>query len=374
MKKVLNIIPILVIIMLIFPYLGSLGASVFAAAGKFYYAFISVICLIYFAFKLPKFTAKRNHKIKMIFMLFLVFYLLFFIFIRNSLDNVFFGLILFIFFAFSFVAYRGVNLKYIGLISTIALYLFLVITVINKCTYFNPNSYAFISSELYFWSIFYLEFKKKNTRRVMFVINTIAELFLCYIVYNSATQLICVAFFAFLFMIRRIKFMKSKAFYYLFVIGIFLFVMLLPIVTVYFIDKGVLDLTFFTNRGERWVWATDGIKEVGIFNVYAKDIGAHNGYMEMALKYSLVFATVYMIILFIALLSCYKIYRRNKFARTLIFIFMTFILMNCSESFFVGLTDAYFLVITFASLISFKCVNMKKRGVRRYCNGNEVTC
>jgi len=374
MKKILNIIPTLIIIMLIFPYLGSMGASIFSAVGKIYYIGVSFFCIIYIAFKLPKLTSKRNYRIKMTFIIFLVFYLLLFIFIRNSLDNVFFGLILFIFFAFAFIAYRGVNLKYIGLVSTIGLYLFFIITVINKCTYFNPNSYAFISSELYFFSVFFLEFKKKKMRRIMFTINTLIGLFLSYIVYNSATQLICVGLFAFIFMIRKMKFIKSKIFYYLFVTSIFLFVMLLPVVVVFFINKGILDVTFFTSRGERWVWAIDGIKEVGIFNVYTKNIGAHNGYMEMALKYSLVFATIYMLILFVTLLSCYKIYRRNKYARTLILIFMMFILMNNSESFFVGLTDAYFLVITFASLISFKCINVKKRELRRYCNGNEVTC
>ena len=361
-RAIVDLFVFLVLLMLFFPYMGDVGAAVFKMLGKYYYLIVMSICSVCILLKTffnPKQVMKKiGFKVLLLLALYLVYFLIFY----NSTDNILFGVLLFAFFTFSYLAFGDRNLRLVCETSTLVFYVFFVISLIKKCTYFNPNSYAFISTELYLWSIFLLQYLRKKPRIFLFIVNTMIGVVLTYVIYNSATQLICVLGFAFLYLIRKWKFTNTKVFYYSAIFVLFFSLVVFPFIVTAFVDSGVLDVTFFTNRGGRWLQARDAIQSVGFFNVYTKKIGAHNGFLEMCLNYSTFIALLYVLFLFVILVRFYKVYRRDPRAKMLGFMFMIFILMNCTESFFIGLTDSYFLLIVLACIVMrLKPIRLKRR-------------
>lgn len=369
--KHLPSIATIILVCLFIPYCGTLGSNIFSRLGKNYYIIVGAICFAYVIYKVSFLLLFKNKKIALISIFLLL--LLFSILLINTgfKDNFLFGVLLITFFLFSFVAIDKGQLLNMGKISMFMLVLFFAISVIKRITYFNPNSYAFISTELYLWSLYYVSTRKKSTRIFLFLILSAIAIALTYIIYNSATQVICVIFFAMLYLMRKTRLIKRKGTFIIMISTVFLFTVCLPFIVYFLIGKGVLDYTFFTNRGERWTLAINAIKKVGLFRVYSEAIGAHNGFLELALNYTFVFAVIYMLIMFFVILSCYKIYKKDRQARIVVFIITTFVLMNCSESFFIGLTDSYFIIMPLASLVALYIKKRRIRKISAYITNND---
>ena len=225
------------------------------------------------------------------------------------------------------------------------------------------------------FSLFSISHNDKLSRRALFLVNTLIAISLVYFIYNSATQLICVLLFATFWIVRNHKLISSLSFFIIIELFVFGFVILLPYVAYELINGGRLTIYFFTNRGERWLLSIREIQDIGIFAISNKTIGAHNGFIEASLEYSLFFNIIYITFVFIGVLSTFNVYHKNKDGRLLVLLFTTYILMNVSESFFVGLTDSYFLIIPFVSVL-----NMKKKPVTQKSEscclvyGEKITC
>ena len=364
---------------LLFPYLGKAGSRVFSALGKNYY-----IILCFFLFSVVCYRLVSNqHKYeepsselelhlskidkRKIYKFFTILLCLLFVsyFVGNSVNNVFFAVMLIVYFyEFYTLKINTETLKAIGFISTIMIYIISIFSSINgRFSYFNPNSYAYISTLVFLFSCFFTLFTKKFSLKVLTIINFIMSIYNTEFIYKSETQLLSIAFFACLLIFGSLIY-TSKFMYKSFNVFVFVIVCCIPFICYLLISKGILTTDIFTTRGERWVNSINSLKNSLFIKPGDNSIGAHNGFLDMCLKYGY-FISILFVLALLHLIQTVRLSFKNVQNILLYYIFMTLLFMNIVESFFMGLTDSYFYIFVVAILYSRKnsYINLVKKEI-----------
>ena len=376
---------LLPIILLLLPYVGDLGQTVFEPTGKFYYVFVGLLCAVEFLFRwrnknlswFPVYRdgtgmyVKKSHRYPtqkrvgytLCNMLCIVVALgaitvWTFVFAGNGMDNVFFGGLLIAFFLYfsTFTATDG-YLEKIGLVAIGVMYAFALANALNvkKFDYFNPNSYALFSSVLFVLTTLYTHNKGlKKKKWLLFHLNFAVAFLLVEYVYYSETQMVVILFMYLIVVFRHLLF-EYRILYTLFTLGIFAAVIVLPVGVAFLVNAGVLSRTFFTNRGGLWVDAVSKLKEFGLFGVATfseTGLTPHNGFFDACFKYSAAGTLLFMVAMLIFLLRAYPYIKRDDNNQLLYGATMVFFFMNSMEAILVGLSDAYFLLLVLALLFS----------------------
>ncbi len=370
-NKVLQWSPLFVIFLFFLPYIGEVGKVFFYPVGKYYYVILAILGLaeaLARRYYLQGETEPRQLAywvlrrfgipcgivaVAMVFSLLLC---------DNTVDNCAFAVVI-AFFGCYFCTIPATKtfLRRLGMGAMLCLGAMALVTLLEqKASYFNPNSYGFISCALFlFASLYFYTGKKPFYLQPLFWVSLAVSFVLVFLVYRCETQLVSVVFFlAWMFFLPYI--LGSKKRFALITGGVFAFTLLLPVVAYILIQWGVLSTDFITRRGERWWDVFEAFKTFGLFRIVPGDavpptsvwgsIGPHNGYLDMATKYGIIPSLVVYIGMFLVVLGTYPAVKKNKNNQPLYGIVMTFVLMNSVESFFVGLTDCYYMVLALALL------------------------
>ena len=349
--------------------MGDFGRIVFSSMGKNYYVLLACICicdivltsLMRVVIIIDDYKKKLLQKLLIIGMTMLLTLVL-----GNTLDNAFLGIILLLFYYyFATMDATDEFLKSVGKGAIIFLYLEGILTLLAdvRLSYFNPNSYAVFSIVMFMFSTLYVkELKSVWWKYTLTLANTAVAFYLCFIVYKSETQLLSMALFIALILFG--KWTAIKAFIMRIVItGVFAFTVLLPLLTAFLIRLNVLSLSAFSSRGYRWTATLQELNRVGFFGVSNSNIGAHNGVLDLCLKYG-VFATVIFVVVFFAtVITKARWVRNDTKSEVLMCMVISLVFMNSVESFFVGLTDSYPLIMIVA-WISKRTYENRAQGVK----------
>ena len=344
----------LILILLCIPYMGDIGRIVFSAMGKKYYILLACICvfdmvltsLVRVVIIIDDYKKKLIQKVSIVAVTMLLTLVL-----GNTLDNAFLGIIFLLFYYyFATIDASDEFLKRVGKGATIFLYLEGILTLLAdvRLDYFNPNSYAFFSVVMFMFSTLYIkEIKLALWRYTVALANAAVAFYLCFIVYKSETQLLSLLLFIILILFGRWNAIKALVMRCI-IIGVFAFTVLLPLITSLLVDLNFLSVDAFSSRGYRWTTTLQELNRVGMFWVSNANIGAHNGVLDICLKYG-VFATVIFVVIFFAtVIKKSRLVRGDTKCETLICMVISLVFMNSVESFFVGLTDAYPLIMIVA--------------------------
>lgn len=344
------------------PFFGNFGREIFMPLGKYYYVILMGVCVLNFLVRMffyPSsihniFLTKGITRVIRFIMVVLVVGLIACVFLNQSLENFLFLIILSVCFAyFSLSKYRTNNLLTIRLLSNVLLVCMLVFSLIAKFDYFNPNTYAEVATVLFLFST--IGYNGSRAHKRLFIINIVIAIYIAEFQYGSETQLFSIGFFAILFLFRK-QFIKNPISLRRLVVCLFVFITLFPILMYWLINYNIVTQDIFTSRGERWLLAINAIKEYGLFACGMDVLGAHNGFLDMCVKYTFIGAVV-IIFLMMELYSYFcKTAAKGESTTVLLFSIMAIVFMNSVESIFVGLTDGFFLFILTGILIS-SCIS-----------------
>lgn len=351
-----------VVAFLCIPYLGNIGGMVFSSVGKYYYVVLGVVCTGDMVYNLWKrnwdvrgFLNYGRNKIVIPVLVVLVLLVAISLLLGNTFDNVAFGiLLLFFYFYYAQLYVTDVFLEQIGKGATVLLYVegFLTMIADTRLEYFNPNSYAFFATVMFMFSCLYVcKGERSRQKTTVFCLNAIMAFALCYLVYKSETQLLSLVLFIMLVLAGRWMTERTKL-YRLFVLTVFAFVILLPLVTCLLIEMNVLTTDFLSMRGMRWMDATADLRAAGLLRVSNSDVGPHNGVLDICLKYGVLASIGGLVVLFCTIASKSTAVKSDRMNRLLFYIVITLVFMNSVESFMVGLTDGYVMLIALAMLSS----------------------
>lgn len=356
-KKLFQWTPLCVLFFFFLPYIGELGRAVFEPLGKYYYVILALI-----AFSEAFVRRLVLHRDGLFRWMLRGFFIpcgvvaaamaASWFFCENTVDNCAFAVVI-AFFCCYFCALPETQafLRRLGAGAMLCLGVMALVTLLEgKASHFNPNSYGFISCAMFlFGSLYFFAGEKPVYRQPLFWGSLVAAVCLISPVYGCETQLVCLGFF--LVWLCLLPLISGRKWRFVCATGaVFAVVLFLPLVTYVLIDWGVLPTSFITDRGERWNETMAALQEVGLFRVARQMVRPHNGFLDMAVKYGVIPGLGVYVGLFFMVLRCYSAVRSSKTNGAIYSILMTFLLMNSVESFFVGLTDCYYLLLALALL------------------------
>lgn len=347
-------IAFLILILLCIPYMGDIGRIVFSSMGKKYYVLLACICIcdIVLTSLVRVVIIIDDYKKKLVQKLLIVaITMLSTLMLGNTLDNAFLGIILLLFYYyFANIDVTNEFLKRVGKGAIIFLYLEGILTLLadERLSYFNPNSYAVFSVVMFMFSTLYVkEIKPTWWKCIIALANTVVTFYLCFIAYKSETQLLSLALFAILILFGRWNAIKASIMRFI-LVCVLAFIVLLPLITAWLVDLNVLSVSAFSNRGYRWTTTLQELNRVGMFRVSNANIGAHNGVLDICLKYGVFATVIFEVIFFGTVIKKARLVKNDTKCETLMCMVISLVFMNSVEAFFFGLTDAYPLIIIMA--------------------------
>lgn len=359
-----------IIVLFFLPFFGTVGQKIFQNSGKYYYAILCVVMAVNFAFRF--FFCKeainycfsnryRDGKVLLL-AVFIVFFLC--MVMNSSFENFAFGIvILLVLIFFATHRYTAENLRGIGILSEVMLYIFAIIVAVRKPDYFNPNTYAEIATVLLLFSC--VGSKNLLEENIFTILNASIAVYLAEAIFGSETQLLTIFVFMLLFLARKFFFKNVKRGTAV-ILAFWAFIIFLPFICYLLIKVGVLQETIFTTRGERWVWSIEALWRNGALS--SVDVpGSHNGFLDVCVKYTFMGGILYAIVLIGIHCRYGRLAIKCDAGTVLLCAILSIVFMNSVESMLVGLTDCYFLLILTGILVSMHSdANVLKEKVKEY--------
>lgn len=335
---------------LCFPFISTLGVSLFRNNGKGYYVIASAFAIIMIVSKqLKKRWLKVSDTSKLLKYMPAIFGLgiaIVYVWLKYAFshDNILFIFVCLAMLLFFYNFYSERSLTGVGICAGVIILLFIAEIWLNRMQqYFNPNSYAMVVTVNYVIFISYLQqFKRNFKNKIAIIAFTAMALYEVYY-FGSETQMLSIAFF---FVSSFIYYLIANKPRYKTILTIVAFslLLLLPVVCLQMIRYGILPITLFSGRGYRWKNAFDVIKSNGLVGVVEVYMDPHNSFLDFSLRYSLLFSIVFFAILFVV---CRMLAKKGKTIKYDYYILslLTIIVMNLAESLLTSLTNAYFFYI-----------------------------
>lgn len=370
----------LLVLLFFIPFFGNFGQSIFAPLGKYYYAilfifcYINLICRYLFCYSTINefFSRKQNNNFLFRVVAFIISYcLIFCVFLNDAVEDFLYAIVIIGFLLFfSSYKYSFRNLSTLSSLACIINIIFFMFSQISKFTYFNPNTYAEITTILFLFSC--IGYRNNVKWKMIRLLNLIITIYTAEIIYRSETQLLVLLFFLALYMLRKFIFKTSTRCKFT-ILLVWLFVLFLPFISYILVKLGIASQGIFTDRGERWVISIDALINNGIFSSNLDVPGSHNGFLDICVKYTFIGAVIFIVIMIRTYFRYCPYILKDITKIVILCTILSIVLMNSVESVFVGLTDGYFLMMLTGILISL-CINEKQKKGRRQINRGKIYC